>query len=217
MAENVSLQVGGTSGIGLSTVKLFLKRGVSVVVADIDEGRGTAVERDLTSRGYAVTFVKASVTDDDSLNNMIAKAASIYGKIDFAVNTAGVTGPQVEGHLLKDPDWYKVISTDLEGTWRFSKAIITYFRSQEPRLVRHDVGPYWGPVFQRGSLVNIASSLGSEGKAYLAVYCKFTSLTYKRIMICFLTGESSNQAPQSMASLGYRRHWPLRMLSGESE
>ncbi len=87
MAENVSLQVGGTSGIGLSTVKLFLKRGVSVVVADIDEGRGTAVERDLTSRGYTVTFVKASVTDDDSLNNMIAKAASIYGKIDFAVNT----------------------------------------------------------------------------------------------------------------------------------
>lgn len=78
----------------------------------------------------------------------------------------------MEGHLLEDKDWNFILRTDLEGTWRFNKAIIAFWRSQEPRKVRDDSakGPMWEPVLQRGSLVNVASSLGSEGKAYLAAY-----------------------------------------------
>lgn len=146
------------------------------MIADIDEKNGKAVEEELVAKGLPVTFIKASVSDDASLNSMIAKAVSIYGTIEYAVNTAGITGPSVEAHELEDADWHKVITIDLEGTWRFSKAIIKFWRTQEPRLVRddHEERPEWEPVVQRGSLVNTASSLGSEGKAFLGVYCECT-------------------------------------------
>jgi hypothetical protein len=77
---------------------------------------------------------------------------------------------------MEDSEYSLVMKIDLEGTWRFSKAIITYWRAREPRVIRDDSsrGTVWQKVEQRGSLVNVASSLGSEGKAYLAVYCELS-------------------------------------------
>ena len=76
--------------------------------------------------------------------------------------------------MLKDEDWKRIIQIDLEGAWRFAKAMITYFRGVEPRVLREDQarGPMWEPVKQRGSIVVVSSSLGSEGKAHLAAYCE---------------------------------------------
>ena len=163
-------QVGGASGIGESTVRLAVKRQLRVVIGDMGERRGQELEEELTNAGHTCAFVRVDVTDQSSIDGLIVRAVELYGRIDYAVNTAGYTGATVEGHLLTDEQYRAVMTVDVEGAWRFTKAFVTYFRNLEPRLVRHDIGTYWKPVTQRGSIVLIASSLGSEGKAHLAAY-----------------------------------------------
>jgi len=137
----------------------------------MSEARGKALEQELSLAGHTCAFVPVDVTNSSSIDNLITQSVALYGRIDYAVNTAGYTGQTVEGHLLEDVEYSRIMTIDVEGTWRFTKAFVKYFRSQEPRLVRHDVGPHWGPVTQRGSIVLVASSLGSEGKEHLAAYC----------------------------------------------
>ncbi len=144
---------------------------MSVVFVDIDGSKGNAIEKSLLDAGFKVKFAIGNVTDSASLEEMLRVAIDTFGRIDFAVNCAGITGPQVLGHEISEEDFHKIIAVDIEGTWRFSKLMITYWRGLEPRLVRHDQGEFFASVYQRGSLVNVASSLGSEGKSYLAVYC----------------------------------------------
>jgi NAD(P)-dependent dehydrogenase (short-subunit alcohol dehydrogenase family) len=141
------------------------------MMTDLDETKGKAIEGSLTDKGYKVKFAYANVADSASLEAMLQVAVDTFGRIDFAVNCAGVTGAQALVHEISEADFKEIITVDLEGTWRFSKLMITYWRSLEPRLVRHDEGEHFGAVYQRGSLVNVASSLGSEGKEYLGVYC----------------------------------------------
>ena len=50
-----------------------------------------------------------------------------------------------------------VIDVDLHGTFYFTKAIVSYWETQKPRLVRDDTDYGLGKVTQRGALVNIAS------------------------------------------------------------
>lgn len=164
-------KVGGASGIGESTVRLAAKRQLKVIIADTSEPRGKALEQELLAAGHTCAFVPVDITNSNSIDNLITKSVALYARIDYAVNTAGYTGQTIEGHLLEDAEYLRIMTVDVEGTWRFTKAFIKYFRSLEPRHVRHDIGPYWGPVTQRGSIVLVASSLGSEGKEHLAAYC----------------------------------------------
>jgi NAD(P)-dependent dehydrogenase (short-subunit alcohol dehydrogenase family) len=67
-------------------------------------------------------------------------------------------------------DYYKkVIDVDLNGTFLFNKAIIAYWHTIEPRLIREDEPPL-EPVRQRGALVNIASVNAHVASPYMGDY-----------------------------------------------
>ncbi|UZJ53636.1 hypothetical protein CBS101457_002956 [Exobasidium rhododendri] len=159
----IAVIVGGSSGIGASCVRRFLRAGCTVVNADLTAN----------TFGGKVSFIQVDVTSDASLSSLVQQVVALHGRIDFAISTAGITGPTVEGHMLQDSDYHAIMRVDLKGAWRVAKAMIIQFRKQEPRVLRDDShrGPSWKPVLQRGSLTIVSSSLGSEGKSHLAAYC----------------------------------------------
>lgn len=114
------------------------------------------------------------VTSNESIQAGIKAASEVLGVIDFAVNTAGITGPMLPIHELDDEQYYKITRIDMDGCFKFMKYIIQYFRAQEPRFVRHDEGIAWEPVYQRGSLVNLASSIATVCQPLLGAYCEPT-------------------------------------------
>ncbi len=119
------MQIGGSSGMGKSVVRLLLRRGVKVVFADLDQEKGDMLKAELRANGYAsVDFIKASVLDDTSLAGLVQYAHGMYGPIAFAVNTAGITGHMAEVHEVSEDIWRNVIAVDLEGVWRFSKTMV---------------------------------------------------------------------------------------------
>lgn len=91
MVENkVVVITGSASGIGFEIGKTFAENGSKVVLTDLNaEGVKKAAE-DLKGLGYEAIGLKADVTSEEDIKNMIEAAHKEYGRIDVLINNAGL-------------------------------------------------------------------------------------------------------------------------------
>ena len=61
--DGAFIVTGGSSGLGAATVRMIVEAGGKVVIADLDEARGTALVGEL---GQAAVFARTDVTDEAS-------------------------------------------------------------------------------------------------------------------------------------------------------
>ncbi|KAL4591828.1 hypothetical protein LXL04_004801 [Taraxacum kok-saghyz] len=89
----VAIVTGGASGIGESTVRLFVKYGAKVVIADVQDDLGLSLCNDLASKsGENVIYVHCDVTQESDVENAVDTAVSKFGKLDIMFNNAGIPG-----------------------------------------------------------------------------------------------------------------------------
>ena len=81
----VALVTGGASLLGSTIVRGFHGAGAAVVIADLDEARGSRVAAELGDRAL---FARTDVTEDPSLEALVATATRRFGGIDYLVNKA---------------------------------------------------------------------------------------------------------------------------------
>ncbi|HEY9499800.1 MAG TPA: SDR family oxidoreductase [Terrimesophilobacter sp.] len=89
LTDKVAIITGGTSGIGLASVELFVAEGAKVVVADIQDDLGAALEKKHDGK---VLYVHTDVTDDAAVEALVAAAVDKFGKLDVIFNNAGAAG-----------------------------------------------------------------------------------------------------------------------------
>lgn len=87
----VAIVTGGASGIGTATVKALSDKGGKVVIADFNEKMGKAVEAEMKQAGAEVKFVGVNVSDEKSVENLVAETVKSYGRLDIMINNAGVS------------------------------------------------------------------------------------------------------------------------------
>src|SRR5437588_5806551 len=92
LAGRVAVITGGGTGIGSACVKQFSSAGADVVInysRSGEEAERTLAEAE--SKGIRARAFRADVSDDAAVRAMIRDAVASYGRIDFLVNSAGVT------------------------------------------------------------------------------------------------------------------------------
>lgn len=77
------------AGIGVATMRLFVKHGAKVVIADINDEIGLAFASSLTP---FATYVHCNVSLEHEVQNLIDSTISRHGRIDILFNNAGVLG-----------------------------------------------------------------------------------------------------------------------------
>ncbi|CAD6210803.1 unnamed protein product [Miscanthus lutarioriparius] len=88
----VAIVTGGARGIGEAIVRLFVKHGARVVIADIDDAAGEALASAL---GPQVSFVRCDVSVEEDVRRAVDWALSRHGgRLDVYCNNAGVLGRQ---------------------------------------------------------------------------------------------------------------------------
>ncbi len=153
--QQVALVTGGASGIGRATALLLAREGAAVVVSDIHAAGGQETADAILGQGGRALFVEADVARAEAVEALIQKALATYGRLDCAVNNAGVGGDMLPTHEREEAMWDFIMGVNLKGVWLCMKAEL-------PPMLEQG----------RGSIVNVASAAGlvglRNGSAYTA-------------------------------------------------
>ncbi|MBA6413339.1 glucose 1-dehydrogenase [Parahaliea sp. F7430] len=88
-ADKVALVTGAANGIGRSVAMMLAERGARVVVADMAPA-GEQTAADIRAAGGQAEFVRCDVSDGASVAAMVKAAVTSFGRLDIAVNNAGI-------------------------------------------------------------------------------------------------------------------------------
>ena len=113
----VAVITGGASGIGEATVRLFVERGAQVVIADLDEARGRALEEQLN--GKAV-FCRTDVSDSAQVKALFDMVEEKYGVVDVLFNNAAYSLSKTRWDTTEE-EWDKVMRVNLKGYFLCAK------------------------------------------------------------------------------------------------
>nr|TKR75126.1 short-chain dehydrogenase reductase 2a-like [Populus alba] len=97
----VAIITGGARGIGEATVKLFVRHGAKVVIADIEDANGIALAESLSP---SAVYVRCDVRLEEEIESLINLTISQYGRLDILFNNAGVLGNQSKHKSIIDFD-----------------------------------------------------------------------------------------------------------------
>lgn len=90
--EKIMLVTGATSGIGRAVAIRAAKEGATVIAVGRNEERGAAVVAAMEEAGGKGEFMKCDVSNKDAVKALFAEIQEKYGKLDVAVNNAGMRG-----------------------------------------------------------------------------------------------------------------------------
>jgi 3-oxoacyl-[acyl-carrier protein] reductase len=150
-SKKVVVITGGAQGIGKETAKQFLSEDARVVVCDYDETAGRNVLEELNHEN--LTFLRVDVTDSSEIENMVQTTMAKHGRIDILINNAGIT---LDGFLtkMKETDWEKVISVNLSGVFKCTKAVAPIMLTQGS-----------GVILNASSVVGLYGNIGQTNYA----------------------------------------------------
>jgi NAD(P)-dependent dehydrogenase (short-subunit alcohol dehydrogenase family) len=117
MNDKVVLITGASSGIGRATGEAFAARGAKVVLAARREHELATLTSEIESRGGRASFVVTDVAIAKDVERMVAHAIETFGRLDYAVNNAGIEG-QLSGIMdLPEEEWDRVFNINLKGNF----------------------------------------------------------------------------------------------------
>lgn len=153
MSGKVALVTGAGSGIGQATALRFAEEGAKVVVADIVVEGGKATVEMIHKAGGEALFFKVDVSKSGEVAAMVDETVKQYGRLDYAVNNAGIDGAQALTADYPEDIFDRVMSVNLKGVWLGMKYEI-------PVMLKQD----------GGAIVNIASVAGLVGVPHVIAY-----------------------------------------------
>lgn len=154
VAGRVALVTGGASGIGRATALLFAREGARVLVADVDDAGGRAAVAAIAEQGGEARFTRLDVVSEPDVEQAIATAIATWGRLDCAVNCAGITGASGSIDAIDLAGWNATLAVNLTGVFLCMKHEIAAMARQGA-----------------GAIVNIASGAGLIAVPGLGPYC----------------------------------------------
>ena len=116
MSGRVAVVSGGGRNLGRGIALGLADAGAAVVIAEIDEETGPAMERELLDAGHDAAWIRTNVRDADSVEALVAATVERFGRLDVMVANAGgmFQAPALD---ISKRGFEAVIDLNLMGTW----------------------------------------------------------------------------------------------------
>lgn len=142
--EKVAIITGGAGGIGSGMAKAMAKEGAIVVIVDLNEETGKAMEKELQAISPKSMFMQANLMDRENLPNIIKTVVEKYGKLNVLVNNAHAS-KQVTIEDITQEDLDLSFNTGFYPTFYLMQAALPYLKET------------------KGNVINFASGAGING------------------------------------------------------
>ncbi|MBP7284703.1 MAG: glucose 1-dehydrogenase [Leptospiraceae bacterium] len=151
--EKVAIVTGGTSGLGRSIAIELAKKGVKVGVCGRREKEGAETIELIEKEGGQGFFQFVDITNANDIAKFTDAVVKNFGRLDFAINNAGIIGTNSISTKYEESDFQKVFDTNVKGLWLCMKY-------QIPEMLK--IG--------KGAIVNVSSVSGLIGFPFNAPY-----------------------------------------------
>ena len=153
LSGKAAIVTGGSKGLGLAMAAGLASAGANIMLVNrnVEEGAQAASTLNAAYETKSVSF-SADITQSEQTEAMAQAAIEAFGRIDILINSAGIN---IRGAIDKvsPEDFNNVMEVNVNGTWLCCRAVTPYMKKQE-----------------RGSIINLASTLGLVGLANRTPY-----------------------------------------------
>ncbi len=177
MKDKVALVTGASSGIGRATAEAFAAKGARLVVAARRQEELDSLVAEIESRGGKAIAIRADVSVAADVERMVDHAITAFGRLDYAVNNAGIEGQLAGITELAEEEWDRVLGINLKGAFLCMK--------HEARTML--------AAGNGGAIVNVGSVNSFLGFPTGSAYC-----TSKHGLVGLTTSVSAELAPQGI-------------------
>jgi NAD(P)-dependent dehydrogenase (short-subunit alcohol dehydrogenase family) len=153
-ADKVVFITGGTSGIGEDAAHAFAKLDAKVVFTGRRKDKGESIAAAIKAGGGEALFLQSDVSKESDVKNAIKKTVDTFGRIDIAVNNAGVEEQMIPFMDQKLEKFDEIFSINVRGLW------ICLHKEIEQMLKQNS----------ECSIINISSVAGQTGFPQTATY-----------------------------------------------
>ncbi len=144
LKNKVALITGGSSGLGAAAARQFAREGAKVMIAARRKHKGETVVQSIEAMGGEAAFIQTDVARTDDVKAMVEATVSRFGRLDCAVNNAGIGGPIATPVAdISEEAWDEVIGINLRAVWLCMKYQLPVMLAQG-----------------KGTIVNISSIYG---------------------------------------------------------
>ncbi len=153
LTGRTAIITGGSKGLGLAMAAGLASAGASVMIVNRNAEEGAQAAKEINLQfGTVATSFSADTTNLEQTEAMAKAAMDAFGRIDILINSAGIN---IRGAIDKvtPEDFKKVLDVNVNGTWLCSRAVVPYMKEAK-----------------RGSIINMASTLGLVGLANRTPY-----------------------------------------------
>jgi len=128
--NKIVLITGSGSGIGKAAALAFSKEGGTIIVSDINEINGVKTVSEIIKNNGEASFFKTDVSNFDMVQNLMDFIIEKYGRLDVAINNAGIGGDFAKITDITLESWDKTMSINSSGVFYCIKTQIPIMLKQ---------------------------------------------------------------------------------------
>lgn len=153
LSGKTALVTGASRGIGQAIALELGAKGATVIGTATTESGAAKITQYLKENNIAGVGMALNVTDEKSVEEVLANITKEFGAPQILVNNAGITRDNLMMRM-KDEEWYDVIDTNLNSLYRLSKGVL-----------RGMTKARWGRIISIGSVVGAMGNVGQANYA----------------------------------------------------
>ncbi|MGQ0606067.1 MAG: SDR family NAD(P)-dependent oxidoreductase [Candidatus Nitrosotenuis sp.] len=172
LKNKIAIITGASSDIGADMSKRFADEGAIVIML----GRNLkSLEKARTSvKGNTISMI-CDIMNDSQVLSVVEQVVDKYGKIDILVNNAAKINDAIHFHEMKDSDIVDLINTNILGTFKMTKAVISKMLENKSGSIINI-----GSISSERAIPRVHLAVYSATKAAISMFTKSIAVEYAR-------------------------------------
>jgi 3-oxoacyl-[acyl-carrier protein] reductase len=203
LANKVALITGSVRGTGAGIARVFAREGASVMLNQVkSEGNPQGVLEEIRAAGGKALFVKADITDETQVREMLREAEDAFGEVDILVSNYAAAIPRKAFQETTWTEWQEQIDATVKAAFLCSQAVLPGMKARRwGRIISintvgiHQPSPhYHGYTAAKTAMLGFTRNLAVEvGQYNVTVNIVSPGLTLTEEVKAMLTPEAQEK------------------------